>query len=375
MGVEPPSHIHHSAFVIRHFIANNKAPSPPMNPILTTLPASDPAMILRFRDRQFAAELIATALMHLDLFSWLAEHDGADDAAICREFDLHARPVDVLMTLCRASGLVTTDAQAANHLTASGREHLVKGSPWYLGPYYAPIRETPAVQGFLRVLRTGKPANWQAKTDAKDWHTSMLDPEFARSFTELMNCRGLVFGQHLARALTPHLIGKTRLLDVGGGSGIYTSTMVAAHAHLRGTVLEQAPVDALVKQEIAKHGLSDRVDVFSGDMFAVEWPAADVVLLSNVLHDWDEPEARQLVAKAAAALASGGLLVVHDAFIADDKHGPMPAAEYSALLMHITQGKCYSAAEYGAMMRDCGLVPGAYQATVSDRGFMTAVKA
>jgi len=67
--------------------------------------------------------------------------------------------------------------------------------------------------------------------------------------------------------------------------------------------------------------------------------------------------------------------VVHDAFIADDKHGPMPAAEYSALLMHITQGKCYSAAEYGAMMRDCGLVPGAYQATVSDRGFMTAVKA
>ncbi|MBK8092193.1 MAG: methyltransferase domain-containing protein [Verrucomicrobiaceae bacterium] len=345
-----------------------------MNPILKMLPESDPAMILRFRDRQFAAELLAAALLHLDLFTWLAQHAGADDAQICRELELHARPLDVLLTLCRASGLVQTDAAGKNTLTVQGREHLVVGSPWYLGPYYAPIRDTPAVQGFLRVLRTGKPANWQAKSDGKDWHTSMQDAEFARSFTELMNCRGLVFGQHLARALTPHLEGRSRVLDVGGGSGIYSSTLVAAHAHIQATVLEQPPVDGIVRAEITKHGLEGRVDVCSGDMFTMQWPQADVVLLSNVLHDWDWPEAQVLVNRAAAALPAGGLLVVHDAFIADDKCGPLPAAEYSALLMHITQGKCYSAAEYAEMMRAAGLAPGHYQPTVADRGFMTAVK-
>ena len=77
------------------------------------------------------------------------------------------------------------------------------------------------MQGFLKVLTTGKPGNWQAKTDTSDWHTSMLDPVFARSFTDLMNSRGITFGQHLARALTPFLSGRRHLLDVAGGSGIY----------------------------------------------------------------------------------------------------------------------------------------------------------
>lgn len=345
-----------------------------MNPTLLNLPESDPALILRFRDRQFAAELMAAALLHLDLFSWLAENDGANDETICAHLAVHARPLDVLMTLCRASGVLTTTANGGHRLTAVGREHLVKGSPWFLGPYYGPLRDSAAVLGFVQVLRSGKPANWQAKSDAKDWHTSMLDPEFARSFTELMNCRGLVFGQHLARALSPALADKTRVLDVGGGSGIYASTLVAHHPHLRATVLEQPPVAALVLKEIAKHDLIGRVDVFSGDMFNVEWPPADVVLLSNVLHDWDVPDALRLINKAATALPIGGLLVVHDAFINDDKCGPLPVAEYSALLMHVTQGKCYSAAEYSVMMRECGFSPGAYNPTVGDRGFMTAVK-
>ena len=273
-----------------------------MNPALTQLPSTDPAQLLRFRDRQYSAELIATALLHFDLFTWLDQNGGVKDADIAAHFGIIARPLDVLMTLCRASGLVTTDASGGNHLTAQAREHFVKGSPWYLGPYYAPIRDTPIVQGFLNVLRTGKPGNWQAKSDAKDWHESMLDPEFARSFTDLMNCRGMIFGQFLARAITPHLGTRTHLLDVGGGSGIYSSTMTAAHPQLRATVLEQPPVDALVRQEIAKHGLSDRVQVVAGDMFQVTWPQADIVLISNVLHDWDEPVVVQLLAGLGFAL-------------------------------------------------------------------------
>jgi hypothetical protein len=345
-----------------------------MNPGLTKLPASDPALLLRFRDRQYSAELIATALLHFDFFTWLGQHEGASKGEISQHFGFVARPLDVLLTLCRASGLITTVAAGGNHLTEQAREHLVKGSPWFLGPYYAPIRETPIVQGFLSVLRTGKPGNWQAKADAKDWHESMLDPEFARGFTELMNCRGMIFGQYLARALTPLLGSRSHLLDVGGGSGIYSSTMVAAHPQLRATVLEQPPVDALVKKEIAKHGLEDRVQVAAGDMFNVTWPAADIVLLSNVLHDWDLKEVRALLGKAAETLPAGGLLVIHDAFIRDDKTGPMAVAEYSALLMNITQGKCYSPAEYAAVLLELGFQIGAYEDTIADRGFMTAVK-
>ncbi len=341
---------------------------------LTILPATDPAQLLRYRDRQYAAELIASALLHFDFFSWLAAHEGAGPDEMGSHFGFAARPLDVLLTLCRANGFLTTDSAGGCRLTSLGREYLVKDSPWYLGPYYAPVRDTPITQGYLKVLRTGKPANWQAKTDTSDWHASMLDPEFARSFTDLMNCRGTVFGQVLAQSLTPLLEGRPRLLDVGGGSGIYASALVAAHPHLTATVLEQPPVDAITRGEIARHGLDARIHVLTGDMFEGPWPETDVLLLSNVLHDWDFPEVRRLLEKAAAALSSGGLLVIHEAFISDDKTGPLPVAEYSALLMNITQGKCYSAAEYGTILTELGFAIGPYQDTIADRGFMTAVK-
>jgi predicted O-methyltransferase YrrM len=340
---------------------------------LNQFPATDPGGILELRDRQFAAELIAVALLHLDLFTWLEANPGRDAAAVCEHFDIKARPADVMLTLCQSYGFVTGHPGAIR-LTAMGREHLVKGSPWFLGPYFVPVRDTPVVRGFLDVLRTGKPGNWQAKSDGKDWHQSMLDPEFAREFTELMNSRGLIFGQALARSLTPLLGDRRTLLDVGGGSGIYSSALIAHHPQLRATVLEQEPVDAITRAEIARHGLEGKVEVITADMFANDWPPSEIILLSNVLHDWDFPEVRQLLEKAAKALDPGGLLVIHDAFIRDEKSGPVAVAEYSALLMNITQGKCYSPAELGALLEEADFFAGPYQDTVAHRGYLTAVK-
>lgn len=345
-----------------------------MSASLTTPPQSDPGGILNLRDRQYAAELIAAALLHFDLFTWLDKNSGAPPEKIAADLGLVARPLDVLLTLCRAYGFVATNNAGGIELTTTGREFLVSGSAWFLGAYYAPIRETPIVRTFVEVLRTGAPGSWQAKSDGSDWHTSMLDAEFARGFTELMNCRGLVFGQALAAAITPHLGARRHLLDVGGGSGIYSSTLVAAHPQLTATVLEQPPVDAIARSEIARHGLGDRVAVLTADMFAEPWPETDILLFSNVLHDWDVPEVRVLLERASKALVPGGLLIIHDAFINDEKSGPLAATEYSALLMNITQGKCYSPAEHGALLREAGFEVGTYQDTLASRGFMTALR-
>jgi hypothetical protein len=86
------------------------------------------------------------------------------------------------------------------------------------------------------------------------------------------------------------------------------------------------------------------------------------------------PEVRRLLAASHRALPPGGLLVIHDAFINATKTGPLPVAEYSALLMHSTQGKCYSEAEYAALLREAGFEPGRYFPTAADRGAMTALK-
>jgi hypothetical protein len=83
---------------------------------------------------------------------------------------------------------------------------------------------------------------------------------------------------------------------------------------------------------------------------------------------------KQILAKSFRALKPGGMLVVHDAYINESKSGPLPVAKYSALLMHSTEGKCYSLAEMRTYLTEAGFVGMTFQETAVDRGIVTTTK-
>lgn len=337
---------------------------------LTLVPKTDPLALYRYRDGMYAVDLL-TAAIDLDFFTWLARNPS-DAAAICAHFGIRPRPTDVMLTLFAANGLVASQ-DGIFRITDLGREHLTGDSPWNLTPYYASLKDRPVTRDFLAVLKTDKPANWGSAKDALDWHKAMEREEFANAFTAAMDCRGVYLAQALAKRLD--LRGRARLLDIGGGSGIYACSLVAHHPHLRATVFDQRPVDRIAAKLIGERGFAERVGVVAGDMFKDSLPRdCDVHLYSNVLHDWGEAEVRKLISASFDALKPGGLLIIHDAFINADKTGPLPVAQYSALLMHSTQGKCYSTAKYEEFLREAGFGEFQFFNTVADRGAVTAVK-
>jgi 3-hydroxy-5-methyl-1-naphthoate 3-O-methyltransferase len=338
---------------------------------LTAVPQTDPVEIYRVRDGIYAADMLLTALVHLDLFTWLADRPSTRQE-ICRGLAITDRPADVMLTLLAAMGLVE-QRQHVFHLTTLAREHLVKGSPWYLGPYYASLKDRPVARDLLNVLRTGKPANWGSQQNEKDWHRAMETEEFATQFTAAMDCRGVFLAQAVAKAvdLSPY----RHLLDIAGGSGVYACSLVTHGSHLAATVFEKPPVDQIAARAIANRGCSAQVRVIAGDMLAGGLPrGADVHLYSNVLHDWDEPVVRQLLSKSFDALPSPGLVVIHDAFLNAAKDGPLHVAEYSVLLMHSSEGRCYSVREMEEYLSDAGFRTVKYVDTAAARGVMTAVK-
>lgn len=340
-------------------------------PSLTTGALTDPTPVYRYRDGLYAADLITAAVVHFDFFTWLADNPSTLDA-ICAQLDLAPRPADVLLTLAASNGLVAC-ANGVFAVTDMAREHLVAGSPFFLGPYFASLKERPVVSDYRRVLRSGQPAHWGAQDDGQDWHAAMENEAFARSFTAAMDCRGLL----LAQALIPHvdLAGRRRVLDIGGGSGIYACVLAAHHPSLHAVVFDQAPVDRIAAQLIRERDCQSQVGVRAGNFFTDVWPVdCDVHLFSNVLHDWGLAEVRDLLTRSYAALPPDGLIVIHEAFINANKTGPKPVAEYSALLMHSTRGKCYGVGEYEALLAEVGFDAVTYADTVVDRGVMTARK-
>jgi acetylserotonin N-methyltransferase len=341
-----------------------------MLPDLTAAPATDPLPAYRYRDGLYAVDLVAAAL-HVDFFTWLSAHPATPEA-IARHFGFRERPLDVMLTLFLANGWLLRDQSGAVSISRTGEEHLCAHSPWFLGPYYASLHDRPIARDFLEVLKTGKPAGWSGDKASFDWHKAMEQEDFARRFTAAMDCRGVYLAQALAKKLD--LSGRVRLLDVGAGSGIYACSIAAHHPHLKAIAFDQSPVDRIAHKLIDERGCAERVSVAAGNMFEGLPEGCDVHLYSNVLHDWDVAEVKQLLAASHATLPPGGLLIIHDAFINAAKDGPLHVAEYSCLLMHSTQGKCYSVSEYAELLQSVGFDPGAYQATVVGRGFMTALR-
>jgi SAM-dependent methyltransferase len=339
------------------------------NPLLSE-PLADPVSLYRLRDGLMAVDLLGAAISHLDFFTWLATHPSTL-GAMCVQFGIHPRPADVLLTLTNALGL-TTQAGGVFHLTLPAREHLVGGSPYSLKPYYDTLRSRPQTMECLEVLRTGKPANW-GSSHSSAWTQAMKTDEFADQFTAAMDCRGVLLAPALAKRID--LSEHHAVLDVAGGSGIYACAIAARHPHIKAAVFEKPPVDRIAARAIAKRGYGDRVEVLAGDMFAVDWPKGfDVLLLSNMLHDWDEETVKALLKKAADALPSGGLLIVHDAFLNAAKTGPLPVAQYSALLMHSTEGRCYSLGEMRSWFEPVGLEWMEHHPTAVDRSYVLARK-
>lgn len=338
---------------------------------LTQLPGTDPTSIYRYRDGLYASDLLTVAVSHLDLFTWLADNPS-DKAAICRKFDLRERPADVMLTLLSAMGLLRTEGEVF-YLTEMAREHLVTSSPWCVGPYFASIKERPVCMDMVQVLRTGRATNWASLKDHAAWAKAMEHETFAKQFTAAMDCRGALLGPALAKNLD--VPSHRHLLDIAGGSGVYSCAIIARHTHLRATVLERPPVDGIARKAIAERGFENRIDVAVADMFTDAFPAdCDVHLFSNVLHDWDKNLVQQLLKKSFAALPTGGVIIIHDAHINAAKSGPLPVAAYSALLMTITEGKCYSEKEMADYLQEAGFSAVTHRPTVADRSVITARK-
>lgn len=328
------------------------------------LPQTDPTPIFEFYRGNYATELLTAAVAHFDLFSKVAGRSMTFDE-LCRDLGLTSRPGTVLVVALRAMGLLAADAGGRLELTPVAREHLVPDGAFYVGDYLGLAADSPGVAEMARRLRTNTALG--TKTDEKggqgtqftfrEGTESAMDHEAAaRRLTLALAGRAKNVAPVLAKNYP--LAGAKVLLDIGGGTGIYSLALLKANPSLRAIVWDRAEVLKIAREFAAAEGLLDRVELRPGDMFADPVPGGcDVMLLSNILHDWDVPECRTLVGRCAAALPAGGRLLIHDVFLNDAMDGPLPVALYSAGLFLVTEGRAYSAAEYRGFLAAAGLTP------------------
>jgi SAM-dependent methyltransferase len=332
---------------------------PSMRHSALTKPTTDPTQIFEHFRNGYATDLLTVAATDFDIFGMLANRPKSFEE-LREEIGLAERAANVLFTALRALGVLATTADGRLDLTPTAREHLVPGSYFEVGGYIGLVSESPSVRELAERLRTNRPADNRADDKGaafifREGMESAMDSEAsARRLTLALVGRAKNVAPYLAANLP---LGDAKLLlDVGGGTGIYAIACVQQNPSLRAIIWDRPEVLKVTREMVEAYGVADRVQLVPGDMFADPVPAgADVVLLSNILHDWDVPECRVLLKRCADALPPGGRVLIHDVFLNDDLGGPLPIALYSTALFTLTEGRAYSAAEYRGWLREVGL--------------------
>lgn len=207
--------------------------------------------------------------------------------------------------------------------------------------------------------------DWIARLDGFLESGTPLDihREMTRDQWELYQRGMLAFSRLSAPELVrraPVPKGARDLLDIGGSHGFYSVALCRRHPGLRAVVLDLPEAVEQAAPLLCREGMGDRVVHRAGDALAEDlgeerW---DMVLLSQLVHHFDEPANRGLVRRIARALRPGGVLVILELVrLQSPGEGGQLGGLLGLYFALTSESGTWSFAEMADWQRDAGLAP------------------
>ncbi|CCO22248.1 methyltransferase [Maridesulfovibrio hydrothermalis] len=205
-------------------------------------------------------------------------------------------------------------------LHALGELNLVSynGDIWQLTKRGDYLRENHPLTLKNAALEYAEPLSrmWDELADAlsvkEDWTPPDIFGEVAQDGTrriahhQMLQSYALHDYPSIPRAMG--LDGKEHIIDAAGGLGTLAKLMLAEYPNVSVTVLERPEVvDQVLKEQENTHS---RLFWKVGDIFDSWEIGADAVVLSRVLHDWNDSDVLVILKRAREALIAGSHLFI-----------------------------------------------------------------
>lgn len=292
--------------------------------------------------------------VELGVFTELAR-EPADLDTLSRKLGLHSRSARDFLDALVALGMLDR-SNGTYRNTPESDQFLDRAKPSYVGGLLemTNARLYPFWGRLTEGLRTGTPQN-ESRDNPGTGPFDVLysDPARLRQFLQGMTGISLGAAAAIARKF-PWSRYKT-FVDVGGAQGALPVQVALAHPNVTGKNFDLPVVGPIFNEYVASFGLQSRLRFQAGDFFKDPLPAADVLVMGHILHDWDLERKRRLIAKAYAVLPRGGALIVYEAMIDDDRRQNAFGLLMSLnMLIETAAGFDFTGADCTGWMREAG---------------------
>ncbi|MDB6054924.1 MAG: O-methyltransferase family 2 [Verrucomicrobiales bacterium] len=320
----------------------------------------------------FWASKTLLSAVELELFTVLAR-EPSDAATLIQKLGLHPRSAhDFLDTLVALNFLERNDGVYSN--SADTAFFLDKDKPSYAGGILE--MANGRLYGFwsslTEALKTGKPQN-EAKLGENAFDTLYSNP--ARLELFLSGMTGISMGAAVRIAADFPWHKYKTFADVGCAQGASPVQLALKNPHLRGVGFDLPIVQPIFEKYVAANKLQERLRFQEGDFFKNPLPSTDVLVMGHILHDWDLPTKKMLIAKAFHALPAGGALIVYEALIDDDRRKNAFGLLMSLnMLIETSGGFDFTGYDCQAWMRETGFSQTSVQHLVGPDSMVIGIK-
>ena len=283
---------------------------------------------------------LLTAL-ELDIFTAVGE--GASAERIGATIHANARAIGMLLNALVSFGLLSKSGDIYKNTPESAR-FFVEGS------------KDNHRNGLLHIANIWH--RWSRLTEAvrsgSRVSISRDDTPATRDFIAAMQRNAKDRAPLVVKALGT--AGVRRVLDLGGGSGVYSIAFAKASPEVRCEILDVPQVVPLTIEYVNQAGVSAQVSLRAGDMLRGDFGSGyDIIMLNAICHMFSPEQNGDIFFRARRALAPNGRLVVQDFILNPEKTGPQHAALFSLnMLVSTDSGASYSESEYREWMERAG---------------------
>jgi SAM-dependent methyltransferase len=314
--------------------------------------------ILRLINGYWATGVLGVAADHA-LFTHL--EDGADTAAkLADRVGISERGAQALLDGLVSLGLVEQeDGRYRN--TPEAAAFLVEGRPGCLSGFAKlKLGHLGSLAALPDVVLVGGPVTQVTVEVADNPHWEQL--------VQALSAQSVPVAMIAADTLRLAEAGEISILDIGGGSGIYSATWLERNPVARATQLDWAPINAIARRLLAERGLADRFTCIDGDFHSTGLGTGryDLVVYSHIAHQEGREDNIAVFARIRDALKPGGTLVICDYVVDDERSGPPFALMFaSEMLLKSRHGGTWRQADYRAWLGKAGFEDVSFQVTPS----------
>jgi len=302
--------------------------------------------------RAYAETAVFYAAIDLELFTHVS--GGADSiGALAIAMGTSELNAERLVTVALAQGLLQLDDAGSLRNAPDCEKFMVKGSQRYAGAWMTfTRREVPDWFNLTDKLSDPTPPNELGMY-------ADLTVERARKYHRATYSIGMGAGRRFCKLVD--LSGRTKLLDLGGGSGAYSINAVQSFEGLEAIVLDLEPVTVVTQEYLEQNGVTDRVTTHGADFVNEPLPTGcDVAVMASNLPIYSAENIAKVVRKTFDVLEPGGEMHLIGETLNADGVGPIDAALWGMAEVnygdHGSGGRAHSVTECIGYFEAAGFV-------------------